>query len=180
MEMPIDPKSAYKVLIVSDTHGVIDARVLALASACDAAIHGGDIGGVEVLTALGGAVNQLASVRGNNDVESKWLGDVRVLRALPERALLELPGGTIGVVHGDRHGSGDRRHRRLRLEFSDCRAVVYGHSHKMIMQTGEQPWILNPGAAGHVRTYGGPSCMVVEVDTAGKWSVLTHRFNRRA
>jgi hypothetical protein len=37
------------------------------------------------------------------------------------------------------------------------------------------PWVLNPGAAGRTRTYGGPSCLLL---IAGEtdWKVEVHRF----
>ncbi|MFM1890995.1 MAG: hypothetical protein RLZ44_72, partial [Pseudomonadota bacterium] len=37
------------------------------------------------------------------------------------------------------------------------------------------PWVLNPGAAGRSRTFGGPSCLLLHAG-ARVWRVETHRF----
>jgi predicted phosphodiesterase len=80
------------------------------------------------------------------------------------------------VTHGDRY-SPSTRHAMLRAQFADARAVVYGHSHRLVVGDRETPWILNPGAAGRARTYGGPSCLLLEATTR-KWRVESHRFER--
>ncbi|HSX59351.1 MAG TPA: metallophosphoesterase family protein [Tahibacter sp.] len=56
-----------RVLIVSDTHGLIDARIAALAQGCDAVVHGGDVGAAGVLAALGASLpdGRVTAVRGN-------------------------------------------------------------------------------------------------------------------
>ncbi|GMV31930.1 MAG: phosphoesterase [Rhodanobacteraceae bacterium] len=161
-----------RVLIVSDTHGAIDARIAELARACDAVVHGGDVGTAGVLALLG---ERVTAVRGNNDVTAKWTaGERDVLVTLPERAELDLPGGRLVVVHGDRWPSRDR-HAALRRAFPAARAVVYGHSHRLAVDVGMQPWILNPGAAGRARTYGGPSCLLLDV-TVHEWRVGIQRY----
>lgn len=144
-----------RVLLIADTHGVLDERILERARGCDAVAHAGDIGSAEVLARLRDACAQIVAVRGNNDVAGKWLRrDHALLDALPETAVLELPGGTLAVVHGDAFSPGVR-HRRLRERFADARAVVYGHSHRLCIDEDAMPWVLNPGAAGRARTYGG-------------------------
>lgn len=37
------------------------------------------------------------------------------------------------------------------------------------------PWVLNPGAAGRSRTFGGPSCLLLAAASDG-WEVTLHRF----
>ncbi|NKC14827.1 MAG: YfcE family phosphodiesterase [Gammaproteobacteria bacterium] len=173
-------RTVVNVLIVADTHGELDARVLALARDCEHVVHAGDIGARAVLEQLAGEARTVTAVRGNNDVAAKWSREeANVLAALPEVATLELPGGTLAVVHGDRHGSGSTRHRRLRRQFADAALVVYGHSHRLFIDQTMTPWIVNPGAAGRVRTYGGPSALRLEARARGPWSVHTYRFERR-
>ena len=160
-----------RVLIVSDTHGLIDARIAALARDCDAVVHGGDVGDAAVLDALGGRV---VAVRGNNDVAAKWpVVQQAMLAALPEQAALDLPGGRLVVVHGDRWPARGR-HAALRRAFAAARAVVYGHSHQLVVDDRAQPWVLNPGAAGRARTYGGPSCLLLHA-TGREWRVVAQR-----
>ena len=164
-----------RVLILSDTHGQIDARIAALAHACDAVVHAGDVGNAAVLDTLQASGANLIAIRGNNDVASKWpRGDRVTLDALEDEARIDLPGGTLVAVHGDRYTPATR-HARLRREYPDARAVVNGHSHRLVVDDAATPWILNPGAAGRARTYGGPSCLVLDARPKA-WRVEPVRF----
>ncbi|TDR39983.1 hypothetical protein DFR29_11435 [Tahibacter aquaticus] len=161
-----------RVLIVSDTHGCVDARICALAQACDRVVHGGDVGDAAVLDALGGAVS---AVRGNNDTAAKWpAAQQQRLQQLPLQAELELPGGRLVVVHGDAWPARGR-HAALRRAFATARAVVYGHSHRLAIDSDALPWILNPGAGGRARTHGGPSCLLLQA-AADAWQVEARQF----
>lgn len=156
-----------KIAIISDTHGHLDARIAEAIADCEVIVHGGDVG-PGVAQALERLPGRKVIVRGNNDpADAPW----------PESADVPLPGGTLVVNHGDRWPAKTRL-SRLRREFSDARAVVCGHSHRLLIDQEESPWILNPGAAGRARTYGGPAYLLL---TAGKrrWSVEAFRFPRR-
>jgi putative phosphoesterase len=166
---------AMRVLIVSDTHGHIDERIAALARDCDVIVHAGDVGNAAVLDALRESGSKVVAIRGNNDVASKWpRGERRELDALEDEARIDLPGGTLIAVHGDRYTPATR-HARLRRDYPDARAVVYGHSHRLIVDDAAPPWVLNPGAAGRARTYGGPSCLLLDA-SANRWRVEPRRF----
>ncbi len=163
-----------QVLIVADTHGVLDPRIAELASTCDYAAHAGDIGGIGVLRALTPR-RKLVAVRGNNDVPGKWPNDeANFLQMLPDEAALMLPGGELVIVHGHRGGA-HSRHQRLRQTYPAARAIVYGHSHRLLCDQSEEPWVLNPGAAGRARTFGGPSCLILQVADR-QWAVERLRF----
>jgi putative phosphoesterase len=168
-----------RVALVSDTHGVLDPRVGEVLRGCDYAVHAGDVGNGAVLRALGRYGGQVVAVRGNNDTPAKWpSADHEILDALPGEASLELPGGRLAVVHGDRVNPAARRHERLRRLYPDARLVVYGHSHRLMLDQNSLPWVVNPGAAGASRTFGGPSLMVLTaaLDT---WELESLRFSRR-
>lgn len=165
-----------KVIILSDTHGFIDPRILELACGCQLAVHAGDVMGAEILEALGRVVGRVAAVSGNNDVPGKWVArEHPVLASLPTEATLELPGGILAVTHGHRIWDYRDRHGRLRRRYPDARAVVYGHSHQLVCDQDEIPWVLNPGAAGRIRTGSGPSCILLH---AGRdsWRLEPRRF----
>ncbi|MCI0399834.1 MAG: metallophosphatase family protein [Gammaproteobacteria bacterium] len=163
------------VAFLSDTHGTLDARVAMEVAKCDYAIHAGDIGRNTVLNALHPR-RGLIAVRGNNDTPDKWPpDDRRVLESIPWEASLEVPGGTIVVVHGHRAGPPKVRHQRLRAMYPSARAVVYGHSHHLLCDLERVPWVINPGAAGYLRTYGGPSCMILVVRQR-TWRIEVKRF----
>jgi putative phosphoesterase len=165
-----------RVAIVSDTHGCLDPRIAEVVADCDLAVHAGDIGCAAVLGGLNPRGGRLLAVTGNNDVPPKWPeGDRPWLATLPREAELDLPGGRIKVIHG--HQTPARgRHRWLRERYLGFRAVVYGHSHRMTVDCDRPPWILNPGAAGRSRTFGGPSCLVLTASRA-EWGVEEYRFH---
>jgi predicted phosphodiesterase len=88
---------------------------------------------------------------------------------------VDLPGGSLAVVHGHKVWDCHDPHKRLRNLFPQARAIVYGHSHIRVCDLDSRPWVLNPGAAGRVRTHGGASCLVLHVN-GDAWHVETLRF----
>ncbi|HWP56816.1 MAG TPA: metallophosphoesterase family protein [Candidatus Acidoferrales bacterium] len=178
METEVRPKPgrAMRVIILADTHGFLDPRVAALASSCDLAVHAGDIGGASVLEELRRRTKRVVAVRGNNDVAAKWAAtESGLLRKLPAEATLALPGGKLAVTHGHTAGAASQRHERLRARYRGARAVVYGHSHRLVCDRKDDPWVFNPGAAGFARTFGGPSCLLLTARKSG-WQVQAIRF----
>jgi putative phosphoesterase len=162
-----------RVVILADTHGRLDARVEALVADCDLAVHGGDIGNADVLERLRPRQGSVIAVSGNNDIPRKWPREERhFLDNLREHEDLELPGGVLAIIHG-RQIATRNRHERLRRRFPRARAIVYGHSHRLIAD--REPWVLNPGAAGQARTFGGPSCMVLDA-AERRWELRIERF----
>lgn len=168
--------SRLKIALLSDTHGTIDKHIAGVIDGCDWVVHAGDIGNGEVLHQLAQLGDQVVAVRGNNDVTAKWPAqDHDILSALPRERQIELPGGVLVVLHGHRVNPAYQRHQVLRELFPDVRAVVYGHSHRLVEDLSSSPWILNPGAAGRARTYGGPSCLLLHIK-GELWQVEHHRF----
>lgn len=164
-----------RVAILADTHGHLDARVEAVVASCDLAVHGGDIGNADVLQRLQPRQGTVIAVTGNNDLPRKWPPEqAQLLDGLREHAELILPGGALAVIHGHQIPARDR-HERLRRRFPHARAIVYGHSHRLIANRDTEPWVLNPGAAGRARTFGGPSCMVLDA-TEHRWELRSVRF----
>lgn len=165
-----------RIALVADTHGFVDPRIVEVVNACDVVVHAGDVGSREVLDAMRPRDREVHTVRGNNDTAEKWPAhDRKTLQRLPDHVRLALPGGTLVAVHGDRVLPAARRHEKLRRLYPDARAVVYGHTHRLVCDCDTVPWVLNPGAAGRARTFGGPSCLTLEVGVRG-WRVQTVRF----
>lgn len=152
------------IALIADTHGTLDARIAAAVAGVDLLVHAGDVGnGVEAeLTRL---AERVVVVRGNNDPPgSGW----------PDHAEIELPGGVLAVIHGDRWPA-RTRHRKLRERFPDARAIVCGHSHRRVVEADSAPWILNPGAAGKTRAYGGPGWIALDI-AGDHWRCANHTF----
>lgn len=161
-----------RIGILSDTHGVLASGILEALGSCDALVHAGDVGSHEVLEAMRSVCDRVHAVTGNNDVPTKWEGPLATLRSLPAEVTLPLPGGDLVVVHGHRVLPAKRRHERLRADYPQARAIAYGHSHRRVIDRDERPWVINPGAAGRARTFGGASaCLLL----AGRrrWTVET-------
>lgn len=124
--------------VLSDTHGLLDQRVLSVFAGVDHIIHAGDVGGPDVLRELS-ALAPLTAVRGNTDTAA-WAWD------LPAEAWLELRGRRIYVAHD----------LALLLRYVDVSAldlsvVITGHSHRPSVVWRDGVLYLNPGAAGRRR-----------------------------
>ena len=173
--MPRRPNKV-RLLLLSDTHGQVHPQILALAGGVDMIVHAGDIGHPDVLTALTVTGQLLHAVRGNNDVDSKWPADGHaMLDALDDQLAIELPGGVLVVEHGDRVNPAACRHERLRSHHPQARLIVYGHSHRQVIDDAVTPWVVNPGAAGRSHTYGGAGCLVLTASTQ-RWELEPFRF----
>lgn len=156
-----------RIILLADTHGYLEPRIEAQLPGADLIIHAGDVG-TGVADHLAGLTDWLVLVAGNNDPSSSpW----------PLSAVCDLPGGRLAVIHGHQWPARNR-HRRLAAVFADKQAVVYGHSHRRVLCQAGQPWIINPGAAGKTRAYGGPSYMELLANEQ-RWQVKTQVFMPR-
>jgi putative phosphoesterase len=163
------------VAVVSDTHGQLDSRVAEVVSSCDAVIHAGDFCGAAVVHELGRLNSNVIAVAGNNDIPALWPKDeASVVSMLPKVARMTAPGGEIIVEHGHRFGN-KPDHEKLREAWPDARLIVYGHTHIQVWDREQEPWVLNPGAAGYVRNQGGPSCIVLRLSQQD-WDAELMRF----
>lgn len=164
--------------ILSDTHGYLDKRIADVIRECDYAIHAGDIMGAHILDLLQPRLSVIA-VAGNNDYPAMWEKDqADTVSALPKTTSLELPGGSVNIEHGHRLG-GFPEHEQLRWDHAEARLVVYGHTHKRVIDQQAEPWIVNPGAAGRERTKGGPSCLILHASET-EWTIETILFTDTA
>ncbi|UCB53762.1 MAG: metallophosphoesterase family protein [Thiotrichales bacterium] len=160
--------------ILSDTHGFLDQRIAEVIRDCDYAIHAGDIMGAHILDQLQPRERVIA-VAGNNDHPAFWhREEAELVATLPEMTDLELPGGTVRIEHGHRLG-GFPDHDQLRWDHAEVKLVVYGHTHKRVIDQQARPWIVNPGAAGRERTKGGPSCLILSASEV-EWKIETLLF----
>lgn len=173
----MEKTSSLRIGIISDTHGHLDPRIAALIEGCDIAVHAGDIMGATVLEQLRPRSGRIIAVRGNNDIEQVWHRDEHeALDKIDVEVSIDLPGGSIAVVHGHQYGGDHPQHDMMRERFPEARAIIYGHSHKMVCDLETSPWVINPGAAGRIRTRGGPSCLILEA-SHDEWQISERRFS---
>ena len=65
-----------RIALISDTHNLLRPEALAFLAGCDHIVHGGDIGGPDILARLA-AIAPVSVVRGNND-HAPWAADIPV------------------------------------------------------------------------------------------------------
>lgn len=159
------------VAVISDTHSFLDPRIAKIVSESDYAVHAGDICGVEVIEAMQPKRGEVIAVTGNNDPYCHFSDTV-----LPETLRVNIAGETIAVEHGHQHGMSKPSHESLRKAHPNAKVIIYGHTHKQVVDQDEKPWVINPGAAGKTRTHGGPSCLVIECFTESEWKIREYRF----
>lgn len=131
-----------KIGLLSDTHGYWDARYGTYFGSCDEIWHAGDIGSVEVATALS-AIKPLRAVYGNID-------GVLLRRMFSGTLHFEIEGVNVMMTHiGGYPGRYEPSIRRELYE-TKPRLFVAGHSHilKVIYDRALECLHVNPGAAG--------------------------------
>ena len=170
------PSASTHVLLLADTHGRLHPQILALAKQVSTVIHAGDIGHPDILALLARDGRRVFAVRGNNDTSRSWPSSAhQQLAHLDRTKEVTLAGGRIAVEHGDRVNPANRRHALLRSRYPEARLIIYGHSHRLVIDTSERPWVVNPGAAGRSRTFGGSGCILLRV-TNGRWRLQPLQF----
>jgi uncharacterized protein len=131
-----------QIAVISDTHLPRGRRRLpegcvARLKAADVIVHAGDLSTLAVLRELE-RYGPLVAVHGNVD-------DAEVRAALPETAAMQADGATIAVVHDA--GPAKGRLARLRRQFPEADAVIYGHSHLPLREQAPDGFqIFNPGS----------------------------------
>lgn len=159
------------VAVVSDTHAYLDPRIIEIVNGCDIAVHAGDICGANILDSMKPKSGKVYAVSGNNDPYCH-LTDT----PLPKVLSFDAPGGKITIEHGHIYGAHQPDHDLLRKAHSDAKVIIYGHTHKKIIDKAANPWVINPGAAGKTRNHGGPSCLVIECSDAKEWNINKFKF----
>jgi putative phosphoesterase len=80
---------------------------------------------------------ELVAVCGNMDSRDIW-------KAFPEKRMVELKGFKIGLIHGG--GSPLGIESRIRREFDEIDAIVYGHTHTPADRQVKNIYFFNPGS----------------------------------
>jgi uncharacterized protein len=133
-----------RIGLISDTHGLLRPEALDFLAGSDHIVHGGDIGGPDILERLA-AIAPLTVVRGNND-SAPWA------KSIPEVARIDFGGVGILAIHDVKQLS-----KQLSKEPGagpaalGVRVVVSGHSHKPACVERGGVLYVNPGSAGRRR-----------------------------
>jgi putative phosphoesterase len=122
--------------LISDTHGLLRPEVFTALAGVDLILHAGDVGGQDVLTELS-VIAPLHAVYGNTDAPGE--------PGLSPQIRLRLEGLSIHVSHG--HELGRPTPERLLARYDED-IVVYGHTHRPLIERADPRLVVNPGAAG--------------------------------
>ena len=127
------PDHPISIGVISDTHGLLRPEALAALQGSHAIIHAGDVGDPEILKELE-QIAPVTAVRGNVDTAA-WA------RTLPETNVLEIGGVSIYVLHNV---------QELDLDpgAAGFAAVIFGHSHRPVIERRKGVIFFNPGSAG--------------------------------
>lgn len=121
-----------RVGVLSDTHGLLRPQVLTLLAGCDRILHGGDVGGAEIIARLW-EIAPVEAVRGNTDGGPE-------AETLPPMLSGELEGLPFHMIH--------RREDIDPAWLKHSRLVIFGHSHRPELEWRRDCLLLNPGACG--------------------------------
>jgi putative phosphoesterase len=122
-----------RVGLISDTHGLVRKEVIAALTGCQHILHAGDIDEPEVLVKLR-KLAPVTVVRGNND-RGGWA------EAIPVYDVVEFGAVSVYIRHDQAELDVDPRAAGLRV-------MMFGHSHKPLVENRDGVLFVNPGSAG--------------------------------
>ena len=129
-----------KIGVLADTHVANAAEIPAEALECirgvDMILHAGDILDLSVIDELC-TIASVHAVCGNMDPPM-------TRQQLPAQTVVQAGGKRIGLIHGG--GAPIGLHGRVRVQFEDVDAIVFGHSHRPMSEVVEGILMLNPGS----------------------------------
>lgn len=134
-----------KIVVLSDTHGIIKDSVKELLLSADYAIHAGDIGSFTVYRQLKSYQEHFCFVRGNCD-RASWANE------LPEQISFHLDGILFYVIHNCTCSS-------FRPE--NAQIIISGHTHRYAVGKYKQATTLNPGSCSEPRGGEPASCAII-------------------
>jgi uncharacterized protein len=126
----------YRIGIISDTHGLMRPEAERSLTGVNHIVHGGDIGGPDVIAALR-RIAPVTAIKGNVDT-GDWA------REYAETQLVRIADRFIFVVH-------DLKTLRIDPVALGIDVVVSGHSHIPKIDKVGDVLYLNPGSAGRRR-----------------------------
>jgi len=129
----VNSTDTIRIGLISDTHGLIREEALEALDGCQHIIHAGDIDTPNVLEKLG-RLAPVTVVRGNND-RGTWADSIPVLD------VVEFGAVSIYVRH-------DQAELDIDPVAAGFRVMVFGHSHRPMIETRDGVLFVNPGSAG--------------------------------
>ncbi len=151
-----------RVGVLSDTHlSGVDAtfaeHVDHAFSTCDAVIHAGDLTSRAILEIFGD--RPVYAVHGN-------MCGYETRSVLPESLEFSIEGHRFGLYHGD--GIGYDRETELISRFGEADCIIFGHTHRPLVQKFGSVLLVNPGTFRSTGRYGSSGTYaILTIDDAG-------------
>src|ERR1700760_2764844 len=127
---------AFRIGIISDTHGLLRPEAVHRLTGVDHVLHAGDIGRPDIVQELR-SIAPITAIRGNVD-SGDWA------RAYPETERVLLAGRSFFMLH-------DLQTLKFDPAVGGIHVVISGHSHVPKIDTVGGVLFLNPGSAGRRR-----------------------------
>ncbi|RRA49082.1 metallophosphoesterase family protein [Acidipila sp. EB88] len=122
--------------VLSDTHGLLRPEVRAAFAGVDHILHAGDVGDPAILEALR-TLAPVTAIRGNIDKTGPCA-------ALPAEEYIPLAGLNLYMLH-------DVQTLSIAPAAAGIAAVIFGHTHKPLIEERKGVLFFNPGASGQRR-----------------------------
>jgi putative phosphoesterase len=122
--------------LVSDTHGLVRPELFDALKGVALILHAGDVGGQGVLDELG-VIAPVQAVYGNTDSPFE--------PNLQARIWLDVEGVSVHVSHG--HEVRSPTPAKLLSRYT-ADVLVFGHTHRPLVERSDARLVVNPGAAG--------------------------------
>ncbi len=156
-----------KIGVISDTHlKEVNSRLIDIYkdyfSDVDMIIHAGDLISEEIVDFL--SQKPLHIVHGNMD-------NFDIKKKFPKKKILEVSGFRLGLIHG--WGSPFGIEKRIKSEFNDVHAIIYGHSHKSANHIDKGVIFFNPGTATGFSMSGSHSIGILDVNDKINGTIIT-------
>ena len=135
-----------KVVVLSDTHGLLRPQVLSYLDGADLILHAGDINTQAIVDQLE-TYGPLKVVRGNND--KGWAEQI------PVHSQFTVEDVRFFMVHNKRD---------VPRELPPVDVIVYGHSHKYAQEEKQGVLWLSPGSCGPRRFHQDITMAIMTVD----------------
>lgn len=158
-----------KIGVISDTHlrrvtpeleGIYEKYL----KDKDIILHAGDFVCSEVVDFFNGKAQEFFGVCGNMDLPD-------VAQRLDKKKVVKLGGFRVGLIHG--WGSPDGLEERIRGEFRDVDAIVFGHSHHPVSIRKEGVLVFNPGTTSGFSLSKEHSLGILEIDEAIRGEIIS-------
>ena len=151
-----------RIGLISDTHGRLRNEVFDRLAGVEHILHAGDIGPPDLIVELE-TIAPVTAVFGNTD-------GFGVRDRVPRVAELELAGRRVVVLHGDQLGSPTPE--ALRLAHPEADVIVFGHTHRPLIDESEGVLVVNPGSAGAARFGIAPSVAILTLGESATVELL--------